>query len=55
MRDDYDEISYFEVMYSSVGIFAIHIALPENVLLGINRARVNLFESQPMPSYLRKN
>ena len=27
MKGDYDEISYFEVMYSLVGIFAVHIAL----------------------------
>jgi hypothetical protein len=26
-RGDYAEINYFEVMYSLVGIFAIHIAL----------------------------
>ena len=27
MHGEYDKISYFEVMYSLVGIFAIHIAL----------------------------
>lgn len=27
VQGDYDDISYFEVMYSLVGIFAIHIAL----------------------------
>ncbi|MFT4941191.1 MAG: hypothetical protein ACI88A_004255 [Paraglaciecola sp.] len=27
MQGDYDEISYFEVVYSLVGLFAIHIAL----------------------------
>ena len=27
MQGDYAEISYFEVVYSLVGIFAIHIAL----------------------------
>ncbi|MFT6897870.1 MAG: hypothetical protein ACJA13_002282 [Paraglaciecola sp.] len=27
VRGDYAEISYFEVIYSLVGIFAIHIAL----------------------------
>jgi hypothetical protein len=27
MHGDYDAISYFEVMYSLVGLFAIHIAL----------------------------
>ena len=27
MQGDYDDISYFEVVYSLVGIFAIHVAL----------------------------
>ncbi|MFQ3198281.1 MAG: hypothetical protein ACJAUL_003612 [Paraglaciecola sp.] len=27
VRGDYQEISYFEVIYSLVGIFAIHVAL----------------------------
>lgn len=27
MRGDYHDISYFEVVYSLVGIFAIHVAL----------------------------
>jgi hypothetical protein len=27
MRGNYDDISYFEVVYSLVGIFAIHVAL----------------------------
>ncbi|MFT6898525.1 MAG: hypothetical protein ACJA13_002946 [Paraglaciecola sp.] len=27
VRGDYGDISYFEVMYSLVGIFVIHIAL----------------------------
>jgi hypothetical protein len=27
LQGDYEDISYFEVMYSLVGVFAIHIAL----------------------------
>ena len=27
LQGDYEDISYFEVMYSLVGVFVIHIAL----------------------------
>jgi hypothetical protein len=27
LEGDYDDISYFEVVYSLIGIFAVHIAL----------------------------